>query len=124
MISRIRFFKFALLAALLVVSYLVFSRPDYPQDVIPNMDKIGHLGSFFLLSWLSYEAFRPRWQILVPTMAVYAVGIEFVQSFLPYRSASVGDVVADMLGVALFYMLLKPLSGISQRLFERGDNRE
>ncbi|MCF1427283.1 MAG: VanZ family protein [Shewanella sp.] len=104
MFSKSRFFQFALLAALLVVSYLVFSRPTYPQG-IPNLDKVGHLGSFLLLSWLTFEAFRLRWHVLVPLMALYAFAIELVQSYLPYRSASFSDFVADMVGVALFYLL-------------------
>ncbi|MCL2912648.1 VanZ family protein [Shewanella corallii] len=109
MFSRSRFFQFALLAALLVVSYLVFSRPSYPQG-IPHLDKVGHLGSFLLLSWLTFEAFRPRWFVLVPLMAGYALTIELVQAYLPYRSASLADFVADMLGVGLFYLLSRLLT--------------
>ncbi|MGI2258952.1 VanZ family protein [Shewanella sp. GXUN23E] len=104
MISKSRVFQIALLAAFLVVSYLVFSKPSYPQG-IPNLDKVGHFGSFLLLSWLTFEAFRLRWFLLVPLMALYAFGIELVQSFLPYRSASFADFVADMAGVAIFYLL-------------------
>ena len=117
-ISRTRFFQFALLAAIILVSYLVFSRPSYPQG-IPHLDKVGHLGSFLLLSWLTYEAFKPRWFILVPLMATYAFAIELVQAYLPYRSASFADFVADMVGVGLFYLLAKvltrlPIPGLSR----------
>lgn len=101
--TKTRVFQLALLAAILIVSYLVFSRPSYPQG-IPHLDKVGHLGSFLLLSWLTFQAFRPRWFILVPIMAIYAVSIEIIQSYLPYRSASFADIVADMLGVGTFYL--------------------
>lgn len=69
------------------------------------MDKVGHLGSFFVLTYLAHFAFRPKWYALFGALAGYAVFIEAVQSRLPYRSASVGDVIADFSGVALFYLL-------------------
>jgi len=68
------------------------------------MDKVGHLGSFFCLSYLTFLAFKPRWQYLAITLAGYAIFIELVQSTLPYRSASAGDFIADMAGVILFYL--------------------
>lgn len=105
MITKNTLFKLALAVAFVVISYLVFSRPTYSQS-IPHIDKIGHLGSFFCLSYLTYLAFRPRWYWLSLVLASYAVIIELVQSRLPYRSASVGDVLADFAGIALFYFCL------------------
>ncbi|MCE9686307.1 VanZ family protein [Shewanella sp. AS16] len=105
MITKRTLFKLALAIAVLVISYLVFSRPNYPQN-IPNLDKLGHLGSFFALAYLSYLAFRPRWYLLSLALTGYAVLIELVQSRLPYRSASAADVVADLVGITLFYFLL------------------
>ncbi|EGT3628078.1 MAG: VanZ family protein [Gammaproteobacteria bacterium] len=102
MITKNTLFKLALAVAFVVISYLVFSRPTYSQS-IPNIDKVGHLGSFFCLSYLSYLAFRPKWYWLSLTLASYAILIELVQSRLPYRSASVADVIADFAGIALFY---------------------
>jgi VanZ family protein len=104
-IKRQLVFRIALLAAVLLVSYLVFSKPSYPQN-IPNLDKVGHIGSFFMLAWLAYQAYRPRWYWIVLELAFYGMLIEVVQSFLPYRSADVKDFMADMAGVALFYLLL------------------
>lgn len=101
-ISRQYIFKLALAAALIVISYLVFSQPSYPQT-IPNMDKVGHLLSFFCLSYLTHLAFKPRWYFLAMTLACYAIFIELVQSYLPYRSASIADLIADMIGVLFFY---------------------
>ncbi|QSX36302.1 VanZ family protein [Shewanella sedimentimangrovi] len=99
------FFKWVLLLALLGISYLVFSKPNYPQT-IPNIDKIGHFGSFFLLAWLTQLAFRPNWPQLTLALGAYAGLIEAVQSRLPYRSASWGDMAADMAGVLAFYICL------------------
>lgn len=104
-ITKNTLFRLALAVAVVVISYLVFSRPTYSQS-IPNLDKIGHLGSFFCLSYLTYLAFRPRWYWLSLVLAGYAILIELVQSRLPYRSASMGDVLADFMGIASFYFCL------------------
>lgn len=101
-ISRQAIFKWALAIMLILVSYLVFSKPSYPTG-IPNFDKMGHVGSFFILSYLTYLAFKPKWYTLAIILAGYAVFIEAVQSQLSYRSASFADFIADMVGISLFY---------------------
>ena len=90
---------------LLTISYLVFSRPGYNQS-IPHIDKMGHFGSFFILSALTHLAFRPKWLYLLLGLIGYAGLIEVVQSYLPYRSASWADLAADILGIVVFYLLL------------------
>ena len=104
-IKRSHIFKFLLLVTLLIISYLVFSRPGYNQS-IPHIDKIGHFGSFFLLAALTHLAFRPKCWYLFFGLIGYAGIIEVVQSYLPYRSASWADLLADILGVLGFYLLL------------------
>ncbi|MDF0533826.1 VanZ family protein [Shewanella sp. A32] len=114
MIKKQLVFRVALLAAVLLINYLVFSKPSYPQN-IPNIDKVGHVGSFFLLAWLAYLAYRPRWYWIVLELACYGFIIEAVQYFLPYRSCDVKDFMADMAGVALFYLLLGSWRGLRKR---------
>ncbi len=70
------------------------------------MDKLGHFGMFFGLSYLAYYAFKPRWYYLASILTFYAIMIEVIQSQLPYRSATVADVIADVLGIAFFYVCL------------------
>ncbi|QYJ77267.1 VanZ family protein [Shewanella sp. FJAT-52076] len=96
-------FKIILVIALCITSYLVFSKPSYPQS-IPHLDKVGHFGTFFGLAWLTQLAFRPRWYIMLLALAAYAGLIEVIQSRLPYRSASWGDIAADLAGVAAFFL--------------------
>ncbi len=98
-------FQVLLILTLIVISYLIFSRPSYSQS-IPHVDKIGHFGSFFVLAWLTHQAFKPKLSHLTVGLTLYAGLIEIVQSYLPYRSASWGDVLADLLGIAFFYLTL------------------
>lgn len=104
MINYRNAFKLALLVAVIVISYLVFSKPNYPQT-FQHVDKVGHVGSFLALSFLAHYAFKPKWYYLVGALAGYAVLIELVQSRLPYRTASIGDIIADLSGIVLFYLL-------------------
>ncbi|WP_076541263.1 VanZ family protein [Shewanella sp. UCD-KL21] len=99
------FFTAAFALAVLIISYLVFSKPNYPMT-FSNMDKVGHTVSFFGLTFLAYFAFKPKWYWMALIMTAYAILIELIQSQIPYRSASVADVVADLVGVVLFYLLL------------------
>ena len=98
-------FTAAFALAVLVVSYLVFSKPNYPVT-FNNMDKVGHILSFFGLAFLAYFAFKPKWYWMWSVLTFYAILIEVIQSQIPYRSASVADVVADVFGIGLFYLFL------------------
>ncbi|MCC4831385.1 VanZ family protein [Shewanella sp. 10N.7] len=99
------FFTASFAFAVLVVSYLVFSKPNYPVT-FNNMDKVGHVLSFFGLAFLAYFAFKPKWYWMCSILAFYAILIEVIQSQIPYRSASIADVVADLAGITLFYIFL------------------
>ena len=98
-------FTGAFAIAVLIVSYLVFSKPNYPMT-FSNMDKVGHTVSFLGLAFLAYFAFKPKWYWMCSILTAYAILIELIQSQIPYRSASIADVIADMLGIVLFYLLL------------------
>jgi VanZ family protein len=37
-------------------------------------------------------------------LLLFGIFIEFVQSFTPYREASLGDVIADLIGILLFQL--------------------
>ena len=79
-----------------------------------NNDKILHYCAFGVLAFLLDYAFpRSRFGFAkIMVLILYGLGIEYVQSFLPYRSASAGDLYADILGIctyAFFIPLLKYL---------------
>lgn len=100
-----RFGQLLLLLALIVTSYLVFSKPGYSQP-FNHFDKLGHLGAFFSLAALLQLAtnWRPLTQLTL--LLVYAAIIEVVQAQLPYRSAEIADLAADMFGALSFHVLL------------------
>lgn len=47
--------------------------------------------------------FSRLWQIVI--LVGYGIAVECVQYYIPYRSGGLDDVLADALGVVLFYAL-------------------
>lgn len=73
-------------------------------------DKLAHCLSFFLLSCLFQLAY-PRIGLLKVFlyMALFGLGIECVQAYLPHRSFELLDWGADALGSAIYLLGLAPL---------------
>lgn len=85
-------------------------------------DKLWHLVAFGGLTGLLARAFcyfgrAPLLAAREATAASVALGgmLEVLQSFTPYRSADVGDLLADALGAVLAYVLLRALSVAAAR---------
>jgi hypothetical protein len=66
-----------------------------------GLDKVVHAGIFAVVVWTGRRAGVPLpWLVVV--CAVHAPLSEWVQStFLPHRDGSVGDALADLVGVAI-----------------------
>ncbi len=86
--------------------------PDFKM-----LDKAWHLAAFLGLALLLARALshygRPR--LLAARDAALISGglggfLEILQSFTPYRSADLADLVADVLGALLAYLLLRFLA--------------
>lgn len=104
--SQPYFWRAALALTLLLVAYLSFA-PHLPGPLPAANDKVGHLLAFATLAFLTHRAWPWRpfglWAVL-PLMA-YGVGIELVQWFLPTRTFSLLDMLADALGLASYTLL-------------------
>lgn len=87
----------------LIVSCVVAFMPT-EGTVQENMnDKLAHCGSFFILSLLLHLAYpKTRLLFIFVYMAMFGIGIEIVQAYLPYRSFEWLDWGADMLGIILY----------------------
>ncbi len=81
---------------------------DTLNDYIENADKWKHFTAFFTLSYLlnrasSTIAHRIRNMI---ALLIFGIFIELVQIYLIYRTSSIYDIYADMVGILLFQLLL------------------
>ncbi len=84
--------------------------------LIPGLDKIGHAGLYGLLAATVLWYYAPRWTPTPPPAAslpvatalktiafcfLYGVSDEIHQHFVPLRSVSGGDLLADLTGTLL-----------------------
>lgn len=70
----------------------------------PAIDTIGHLTSFFILTWVSHSVIKLSLPVCVILLSFYAALTEVGQSFLGYRNGEAGDFVADVVGIILFVL--------------------
>lgn len=104
------FFKTALVIALTIISYLSVIKIEQP---LPGhlSDKFYHGLAFYALAFLSDYAFPKTGfnaQKYIP-LSAYGFFIEVIQFFLPYRSFSLADMIADVAGLAIYAITLPVL---------------
>jgi VanZ family protein len=88
------------LQVLAVVVLCLLPLQRLPGPDLPWTDKVYHAAAFALLMWwfaVAQPAAARRGTAL--WLVLLGVGIEFAQGFVPFRAPSLGDVVADALGV-------------------------
>jgi len=91
--------KLAFFVILLVLCFAGMRGEPVPQ-VFENQDKLHHWAGFFCLTVSAFFAFpktRLIWLLLWPLVG--SMLIELEQSLLPLRTASLGDMEANALGV-------------------------
>jgi len=69
-------------------------------------DKSNHALAFSVLAILGCLAYSTRIQIVLVGLVLYGGFIEILQSLTPYHLAEWGDLVADIIGVAIGHGLL------------------
>jgi len=88
--------------------------PELTPPRFPMADKVAHIVLFFGLATTLHFAFAPRVWVAVLVLGIYGAVIEWVQYYIPNRGAEFEDLIADLIGVLLFYglrWLWKKVSG-------------
>ncbi|HVU84355.1 MAG TPA: VanZ family protein [Puia sp.] len=89
--------------------------PSESKFSIPNFDKFIHISLFggFVLLWSYYYSAKPHKKnrnILVAIFVIgclYGIGMEYVQKyFIPRRDFDVEDILADVIGSAIGFILI------------------
>lgn len=119
-------FRAGLWTALVIVLYLSTMKIDGP---LPGdlSDKFYHGLCFFILGFIADYAyplsgFTARKYI---PLFLYGVLIEIIQYFIPYRSFSLADMLADALGLGVYGLSAWLLGRIAIRMvrLKAGDHR-
>ena len=90
-----------------IVGYGIF-RATPPQQLFHQSDKVGHAFALLALSLTAYWAFKGvRWFYFWPVMLGLAPLLEYLQGeWRPLRVYSIEDSYANMVGVAIAFLLV------------------
>jgi len=93
----------AALAGVLILALVpVGNGPDW----FTHADKLRHAAAFITLWAVGRRAgVKPAWALTLGLLG-FGIGIELAQALTPYRESSVGDVLADAVGIAAGRWLL------------------
>jgi len=86
--------------------YLMFSQPGQVKVGLYINDKMAHAITFFILTLLfsrGLPQYYGLWALV--GLAVFGFIIEGIQYFVPWRSFSVADWIADVVGIVLYHIL-------------------
>jgi len=97
-------FKCLFVLSLFAIVYLATNHSVSTID-IQYADKFKHTIAFFWLTLLSFLGWRNHWLVRFLFIIAFGALIEIVQHYLPYRSASIPDLLADTFGILLFEIL-------------------
>jgi VanZ family protein len=104
----INLYRSIFIILVLLISYLAFI-PSQGGSDIPYLDKVFHFLAFFILmTFLDLSTTRPL-EVhfdLISCLFLFALGIEIVQYNLPYRSAELFDLLADLLGMVVYFVFI------------------
>lgn len=109
-LRRIALFKLSARAVtitlMLIGLWVATKQLELPSN-IPLSDKLIHLGVFFgfaVLMDLGIER-KPFWLWKGLPLFLYGIGIEITQIFIPYREFSWLDIIANILGVIVYFVI-------------------
>lgn len=119
-LARQRLFHLALATCLVAITTLALIPPGH--EPLAVSDKVNHIAAFLVLAWLADHAYPgySRGSGIWLALLGYGLLIEAVQACLPYREASLGDLLADAAGLAA-YLVLSRLPWVG---FGRGSWRD
>jgi len=98
--------RFIFISLIFIISYIAFL-PNYDAlpEVVSVSGIINHFMAFFVLAFFLNKGFEVSLKEAFVILFVYGFFIEAVQYFLPNRCFELLDLVVDMSGVGVFYLL-------------------
>lgn len=113
-----RLFQAAFWFCIVVILFLATTEGSGDMPSL-GWDKLNHLFAFFVLFLLIDLAYDWNTGLKMGVLCLFAIGIECIQHFLPTRKFSLLDVVADFVGMALYFIPRKPLRTFNQAIFNK-----
>ena len=120
------FFVVSSVYAILLMVILLLPSESLPVHKVFSLDKIWHMGTYFILALALIFSFREghwqiwynrRWTLIISL--VHAGISEILQGFSPGRSSDLADWIANCIGVGLALLLLN----IFPKFFEKQSDK-
>ncbi len=108
MLSRTHYYTTLFFVSLAVITWLALT-PHSPRLLAEDVnDKLQHVTAFGWLMFIAHCSL-PSLRLRIAGLALlgYGVLIEIAQHFIPTRSASLSDIVADLAGITIAAVLLR-----------------
>ena len=113
-----RHYQLLIVFVILVVSTSAYFLFDDLRAIVfrgTQLDSIGHIISFFLLTWLLNGIAKLPYINCIIVISVYAALTEFGQFYLGFRNGEVSDFFSDLVGMSLFLILRQSVKLYRQR---------
>jgi VanZ family protein len=101
-----KIFQYSFFICLIAIEYLATTTQEI-QVVVNSWDKANHFIAFmmlYILLSLGYKHIDLFFKVTI--LFLFAIEIEVVQYFIPGREFSLLDIVADMIGVGIGYIVI------------------
>lgn len=103
--SRYHLLLLALLTLLFFSIYWLSADFRYLVFRSTKIDSIGHIISFFLLTWVVHNILKLPLISTIISLSFYAALTELGQWYLGFRNAEFTDFFADLVGIMFFVIL-------------------
>jgi len=106
-LEKVRFFSKLIFIFLVVIISVIAFLPNYDKlpEVVSISGVINHFVAFLVLAFFLDNGYKLTTKSAFLLLFAYGFFIEFVQYFLPNRCFELLDLVVDMSGVGVFYIL-------------------
>jgi len=102
---HINIFKVGFFFCILLVTYLSTTVREI-EIVTNNWDKSNHFFAFFILYYFLYFGYKKKFAINMIILLSFAIQVEIVQYFIPGRTFSILDIIADVIGIIFGYLII------------------
>jgi VanZ family protein len=98
-------FRIVFFVAISIASFLFLKQGVQSGIRFEHFDKVAHFIVFAGLAFLYHQSFQQPIRGKIAVLSIYGFVIELIQAFLPYRTASYADWIADIAGVLCFFAI-------------------
>lgn len=113
--KKLYFAKIAFFICLISIEYLATTSRHF-EVVELSYDKLNHIFAFAVL-FVLLSAFKLSFTCKVVILFLFGLQIEIVQSFLPFRSFSFYDILADIIGIFTGFLINNTIKKIYDKIF-------